>query len=343
MRIRAFVVPFAAVTASAFMLTSYGVSQETTLPTVQLSPGQAQPITCTGGRLVGQPSLVRCIPTTTSSSTTTTAGPTSTTSTTVAPTSTTLAPTSTTVAPTSTTVAPTTTTVAPTTTTSAPSGANCTDPVWSSSDAEGTDNIDSNDGSEYWWVDNDAWSGGAGPQSIYVCNQSSWYAVSDQPDNGGAVETYPNTEYDVGGRSNGVSTEPISAYNSITSTFSEDFPSAGSWDAAYDLWLNNWSTEIMIWNQWSGSQGYWPGIATTSVTLDGVGYKFYDNGGELMFFRDTQVSSGSVDILAAFNWLVSNGYVSASDAPTQLEYGVEVCATSGSETFPLTGLSFSLS
>ncbi|HEY3942474.1 MAG TPA: hypothetical protein VGL60_08315, partial [Acidimicrobiales bacterium] len=83
--------------------------------------------------------------------------------------------------------------------------------------------------------------------------------------------------------------------------------------------------------------------ATTSLTLDGVPYSFYDNGGELMFFRGTQVKSGAVDILAAFGWLVTRGLVSATDVPTQLEYGVEVCYTSGSETFPLTGLTFSLS
>jgi len=223
------------------------------------------------------------------------------------------------------------------------SGGNCMNPTFSTSAAEGIDNIDPGPPSpEYWWVNNDAWNGSHGPQTIYVCNQSSWYAVSNQPNDGGAVQTYPDTEYDVGGR-NSPSTTPISAWNSIASTFSENFPSAGGWDAGYDLWLNNWSTEIMIWNQWAGSQSYWPGRATISLTLDGVGYKFFKNGGELMFFRDTQTSSGSVDILAAFQWLASQGLVKSSAVPTQLEYGVEVCYTSGSETFPMTGLTFSLS
>jgi hypothetical protein len=174
-----------------------------------------------------------------------------------------------------------------------------------------------------------------------VCNQSSWRVVSDQPNKAGAVETYPDTEYDVGGRES-QSSEPISQFNSITSTFSEAYPSAGSWDAAYDLWLNNWSIEIMIWNQWAGAQGYWPGVATQTLTVDGVPYRFYKNGAELMFFRGSQTRSGSVDILAVFRWLVSRGYVSSSDVPTQLEYGVEIASTSGSETFPLTGLTFSL-
>ena len=236
----------------------------------------------------------------------------------------------------------TTTTTTNATPTATSSGGNCTDPTFSNSDVEGTDNTDPGDGNEYWWVNNDAWNRGAGPQTIDVCDQSSWYAVSDQPNDGGMVETYPDTEYDVGGRSK-PSTTPISAWNSITSTFSEAYPSAGGWDAAYDLWLNNWSTEIMIWNQWAGAQSYWPDRATISLTLNGVGYKFYDNNGELMFFRDTQVASGSVDILAAFQWLVTQGLVKVTDVPTQLEYGVEICYTSGAEEFPMTGLAFNVS
>jgi hypothetical protein len=219
------------------------------------------------------------------------------------------------------------------------SGNTCTDPVWSGSTASSTKNIDG--GAEYYWVDNDAWSGSAGPQSIYVCNQSSWYANSDQTNNGGAVETYPDTEYDVGGRSS-QSTKSITAWNSITSTFSENYPSAGIWDAAYDLWTDNWKNETMIWNQWAGAQSYWPGKATIAVTLDGVPYHFLANGSELMFFRDTQVTSGSADILAAYQWEVANGYAKATDIPTQLEYGVEICATVGTETFPMNALTFTL-
>jgi hypothetical protein len=221
------------------------------------------------------------------------------------------------------------------------SGGQCTNPTFSTSEATGTENANPS-GAERWWVNNDAWNGSHGPQTISVCKKYSWNAASNQPNDGGAVQTYPDTEYDVGGRAN-PSTTPISGWQSITSTFSEAFPSGvGGWDAAYDLWLNNWGTEIMIWNQWSGGQSYWPAQAKTALTLDGVPYHFYNNGGELMFFRDTQVASGSVDILAAFNWLVSQGIVKSTDVPTQLEYGVEVCYTSGTETFPLTGLTFSV-
>jgi hypothetical protein len=214
----------------------------------------------------------------------------------------------------------------------------CAKPVWSSSDPQDTYNF-GND--EVWWVNNDAWSGSHGPQSIYACSPTSWYAVSNQKDVDGQVETYPDTEYDIAGRGNAKKT--IAQYNSITSTFSESFPvSGGSWNAAYDIWLNDWDTEIMIWNQWTGTQLYWPDDKSTTVNLGGVPYWFQNNGGELIFFRQNMVSSGSVDILAAMKYLVSRGLVKSTDVPTQLEYGVEICSTNGTQTFPMNGLTFSL-
>jgi hypothetical protein len=343
---RALAIGAAAVVATGFAVGT-SVAQSTT-QTVSLAVGDSAVVNCDDGvlnaNLNAGPFTLNCDAKSGSGSTTTTVAP-STTTTEAPSTTTTVAP------PTTSTSEPST---PPTGDVETGTPGNCTDPNWSTSDAEGTDNLDPSPDPEYWWMDNDAWNGSAGPQSLYVCNQQSWYAVSDQTNNGGEVETYPNSEYDVGGRANGVSTKPISAYNSITSTFSENYPSAGSWDAAYDMWTNNWTNETMIWNQWAGSQAYWTttGSGATPVTIDGVDYMFVDiggsnatpdNGGELVFSMVNPVQSGSVNILAVYQWEVANGYAKASDVPTQLEYGVEICSTSGSETFPLTGLTFSLS
>jgi hypothetical protein len=215
----------------------------------------------------------------------------------------------------------------------------CTSPTFTSSGANATDNTDPGP-VENWWVNNDAWSGSHGPQTINVCSNTSWSATSNQPNIGGQIETYPDTEYDVGGRTH-QSTTPISGWNSITSTFAESNPSDGGWDAGYDLWTDNWAHETMIWNQWAGSQSFWPSQANGpggfALTLDGVPYHFFANGKELMFFRDTQVASGSVDILAAYQWEVAHGFAKASDIPTQIEYGTEIAYTNGGpETFNMT-------
>ena len=211
-----------------------------------------------------------------------------------------------------------------------PSGANCTSPAYTTTNYEGTYNTDPGVGQ--WWINNDVWSPNAvtpPTQTLQVCSQSSWNAIAKvTAASGNGVQSYPSTEYDVGGRdsSSFPSTKPISAYTSITSTFSEAFPTTGdSFDSAYDLWTDNWSHETMIWNQYGGTQAYAATYApNTPVTLDGVAYHFHLFGGiECIFTRDTQVSSGSVDILAAYQWEVANGYAKATDAPTQLEYGID--------------------
>lgn len=233
----------------------------------------------------------------------------------------------------------------------------CATPVYNSATGEASYNVPGA-APEYWWVSNDEWSGDGQPQHLYVCNQSSWYVNANQKTNGGAVETYPDTEYDVGGRANAAagqtvaSTVPLSGWASMTSTFSEVAPTTGNWDFGYDLWLTNWSAETMIWNQWQGGQGYWPSQAVATATLTGTLYTFTPNGTncnttnvghcELIFARESQVSSGSVNILAAFQWEVAHGYAKATEIPTQLEYGVEIAGTSGTEKFAVNGLTMSL-
>ena len=244
------------------------------------------------------------------------------------------------------------------------SSTTCTHPTFSSSGAEDTDNTDPSDGHQYYWVNNDAWSGSHGPQTLNVCNETAWDAVSTQPNNGGQVETYPDTEYDVGGRDT-PSTKTIAQLTTLTSTFAETYPAAGSWDAAYDLWTNNWRDETMVWNQWTGTEDFWGNCAepgpsqntcgeqpAQAASIDGVGYHFLALGSncaaateancEYIFFRDAQVAAGSVNLLAVYQWEVAHGFAKASDVPTQLEYGVEICSTSGTETFPMNGLTFTV-
>jgi hypothetical protein len=215
----------------------------------------------------------------------------------------------------------------PTSASTQPTVSSCTHPTFATSNAEGSQSWDD----DYYWTNNDAWNGNHGPQTLHACSSSSWYAVSNQPDDGGAVETYPDTEYDVGGR--GSTPRAISTFSSVTSSFAEQAPAVGQWDAGYDIWTNNWGGEVMIWNQASSSlNGIYPPGDCVPVTIAGVGYCEWNHGGygtEVILERDTQVASGSVDILATLKWLETQGLIKATDTLTQIEYGIEVSSTAG--------------
>lgn len=214
-------------------------------------------------------------------------------------------------------------------------GGVCNNPFANTSVARGDINIP---GGKYQ-VRNEAWGDQIGPQTIYACSEQSWYVMSQQPSGGDgtAVQSYPDSLYDFSS-----SNKTVAQYNSITSTFAEQYTTQGNWDAGYDTWLNNWGKEVMFWNEWTGGQGYWATQAKTAVTLNGVPYHFINNGGEMIFVRDTQVKSGSVDILAGYKWLVTQGLLSNSDVPTQIEYGVEICSTVGNQRFDTTGFTVNL-
>jgi len=209
----------------------------------------------------------------------------------------------------------------------------CTNPVWSSSDANGTWN------SGVYEVQNDAWNGDHGPQTIYACSYNNFYALSNQTNTGGEVKTYPDT----GEVFNDAKT--VGAYTNIISTFAEAIQQQGEWDAAYDIWTNKWGNELMIWND-THNHPEIPPSGSEAVTIDGVAYHVWQNGSTYTaFMRDTKVQSGSVNILDVFKWLESKGWMKTSDTLTAIEYGVEVSVSEsspgvqGQQKFPITNFS----
>ena len=79
-----------------------------------------------------------------------------------------------------------------------------------------------------WWVNSDVWTT-SGKEKVAVCDQSSWTATVNETTTGGEIRTYPDTEYDVGGRGTGTGhtakgAGPISGFTSITSTFVQEIP-----------------------------------------------------------------------------------------------------------------------
>lgn len=215
----------------------------------------------------------------------------------------------------------------------------CTKPVYTTSAREnnGTGGF-SNGG---FVVHNNEWNNDHGPQTLNACSYRSWYVISNQPGAGNddSVKTYPGTQklVDI----------PMSALGNISSTFSVATPPGSGtiptatgkgkqWNAAYDLWLDNFGTEVMIWNDWTMNWRYWYGqYSGHQATIDGVVYNAYHSGSAMWFVRAAPVKSGTVDIDNVLKYAQGQGWLKATQRVNAIEYGFEIAYTGADTRFDL--------
>ena len=181
-----------------------------------------------------------------------------------------------------------------------------------------------------YFVADDMWniSGYSVSQTLYACSYSDWYVVAtmDNSKGDGAVKTYPNSHRDFD------SNPEISSFNSITSTFAETAPDSGIYEDAYDIWLNGiasaGSTEVMIWTD---NHGQTPaGSVQATVTIDGRSYAVWKTTGNyIAFAASTNFTSGTVNLLDFFRWLMTKGWIPGNTTLGQVDYGPELVSTNG--------------
>ena len=219
----------------------------------------------------------------------------------------------------------TTTRSSTTTTTTGGSGSypNCSSDQW----AQFTDGA--------FTLYNDVWGSGAGTQQLCVNSHSNWRVVANHPDTSG-VKSYANASITLN--------KTLSSMKSISSTFNVSVPSSGSYETTYDLWANNNAYEIMVWMNKVGNVGpiaasYDSNGAVPSASNVSVGGHTFNvfkgsNGSNAVysFVRTSNTNSGTVDILAIFKWLQTNGWWGDVTLGQQ-QFGYEISGTGGS---PLT-------
>ena len=181
-----------------------------------------------------------------------------------------------------------------------------------------------------YYVHNNMWNSASYQcaETLYACSYHSWYVVANMNNNNGdgAVKTYPNVHKDY-------ANVAISSFKTITSTFAETSPHVGIYDVAYDIWTNGVATpgctEFMIWNEnYKQTPG---GSLAATVTLGGRTYNVYktSSNGYIAFIPTAVFTSGTVDILEIFNWTISKGWLPANSTLGQLDFGVEIVSTNG--------------
>jgi hypothetical protein len=198
-----------------------------------------------------------------------------------------------------------------------------------------------NVGSSYYLYDNEYNCGGngCGPESAYGCvnadNTVSYVVTSTQPKGNTTVLAYPSMQ------DNFNNNNPLlSSFQTITATFDETSPHVGSYEVAFDVWLNKQSNQIMIWVDVSARTPL--GSQVTTTTLGGRTYAVYQtaDGSQVTLVALQTFTSGTVDLLEIFKWAMGQNMLPATSTLGQIELGVEIVSTDDTDaTFEFDGFS----
>jgi hypothetical protein len=175
----------------------------------------------------------------------------------------------------------------------------------------------------------DAWACGSnncGPTTFTAYSAENFSVTTNQAKGNGAVLMYPSAvQY--------TPNPVIGSLHSLTSDYSETMPTNSAtigW-AAYDIFTSG--PEVMIQVEQDNA------CISCSTTIghasfSGINFTVLQFGGEIIFVPDHAVPTGTMDILAAFNWLIANGHLKTTDTIGLISFGHEVCSTGGvPETF----------
>jgi len=184
------------------------------------------------------------------------------------------------------------------------------------------------------------WGSGANTQTICANSATNFYITSNQPATSG-VKAYGNVGYYIG--------KSLSSINTLSGALSESTPAGGAWDAAYDIWDSTNAYEIMIWENYTGtnplaynySGSGAPVAAYTNVSVGGATYNVYEgnNGHDVIsLVRTSKTNTTTTNILAVLQWIKSIGYF-GNITVGNLQYGVEVTTSSGTQTWTINSYS----
>jgi hypothetical protein len=109
-------------------------------------------------------------------------------------------------------------------------------------------------------------------------------------------------------------------------------------EAAYDMWLNNWDTEVMVWNDNHGQQLAASGDTLQStMTSGGQTWQLWTNGTGIDGFyifvpvdssgKEINENSGTVNLNDFVTYLVNQKYLPTTTTYTSIDYGWEISST----------------
>lgn len=196
-----------------------------------------------------------------------------------------------------------------------------------------------------------AWSNGHGAQQMTVYSYHDWQVTAtDGPSPTAEILTYPDTSFNYYDAASPARYN-IRDLNSVTSSYSETMPPLAdnyTAEAAYDVWLNNWATEVMVWTdvhyQGVNCNGAWTpecsgGTRLGTWMFGTQQWSLWDNGNGVSGFymwlpddgpRDSvSEPSGKIDLLGMLRQTAVSGGFSPSSTLTAIQFGWEIASTNG--------------
>lgn len=166
-----------------------------------------------------------------------------------------------------------------------------------------------------------------GAQTLWAYSSNHWGVISDMPRGNQSVLSYPDTQLPM--TLDGGAPTPLSRFKAIQGHYAVSVPPKGDYEVAYDMWLDNWNTEIMIWLY---NHGQTPaGNPVGKVRYYGQTWTVWTSpGGPYTLTPDRNRTGGTVHILSALHALRVLNVIKASQwSISDIELGEEICSTGG--------------
>jgi len=217
----------------------------------------------------------------------------------------------------------------------------CTDPNYKSSSYSG--------GVAYsnYYVTNDVWNPVSITQRLSACGHNSFYVTAHVKNEGGAVQSYPNSQINF-------DSPTVASFATLTSNFGFKDPPTGSgldYEFAYDIWLGGataWAdpgthTEMMLW-EYNHVQRP-AGSVVGTATLDGARWTVWEvgnltgkNGDIVTFVRKARAERGRMNLLVFFDYAAGKGWLQRGRSAHlwQVDWGAELCAAPKGSVFDFT-------
>jgi hypothetical protein len=182
-----------------------------------------------------------------------------------------------------------------------------------------------------------------------VTNPGDWSVTADDvPYGNTSVQTFPDVQQltndwcgDGWGSCSSPTDTPLADLSSLTVTYSESLSQRDDdtiAEFAPDVWDDAYGDDVMFWvdnqNRPLPSTGATQIGSTSFDSQNWTVWRYGGAGGEIVFSLDgdngqdtsgyAQQTSGTINILPGFQWLVANGYMSSLGDLTQLNTGWEI-------------------